>query len=506
MSNIVLKAFIPELFLSVCILSQLVYSSILINNLKYNFPTIDKETLSQVFFFLGCILLLLFNLKIEAAVFNFVFLIDEGSRIVKLFFILICLSSLICITKSFSLQKLNFFEFFNVFLISILALLLLINSYDLMASYLIIEIQALCFYILAAFRRNSMFSSEAGLKYFISGSFISGIFLLGCSFVYGGLGTLRFDQISLLLSISFLDHHFLIRYFILLGVALIVVSLLFKLTAAPFHFWSPDVYDGSPLSTTIVFSIIPKLMIFTFFFKFLMTLSLFFLSFKLFLFIVSIASIFFGTFFAIRQKKIKRLFIYSSIAQVGFLVAAVSMVNLLGFSSFFYYLIVYAITSILIWSYIAFLYYFQEKTQSFYQKEIYTLFISNFSDLLKKNSVWSFAFVLIFFSIAGMPPLSGFFSKFFVIFSVMDSFNIFESVFFILISCVSVFYYLRILKIIFFEGNNIPQNYNQASILDYELSELELTLLTLLLFLLLFLFVFPNSLLLAGQYVLLNTF
>jgi len=506
MSNIIFKAFIPELFLSVCILSQLVYSSILINNLKYNFPTIDKETLSQVFFFLGCILLLLLNLKIEAAVFNFVFLIDEGSRIVKLTFILICLSSLVCITKSFSLQKLNFFEFFNIFLISILALLLLINSYDLMASYLIIEIQALCFYILASFRRNSMFSSEAGLKYFISGSFISGIFLLGCSFVYGGLGTLRFDQISLLLSLSFLDNHFFIRYFILFGIALIVVSLLFKLTAAPFHFWSPDVYDGSPLSTTIIFSIIPKLMIFTFFFKFLMSLSLFFLNFKLFLFLVSIASIFFGTFFAIRKKKLKRMLIYSSIAQVGFLVAAVSMINLLGFSSFFYYLVVYAITSILIWSYITFLYYFQEKTQGFYKKEIYTLFISNFSDLLKKNSVWSLAFILMFFSIAGMPPLSGFFSKFFVIFSVMDSFNVFESVFFIIISCVSVFYYLRILKIIFFEGNSNPQNRNQVLILDYDMSEAELTSLALGLFLLLFLFVFPNTLLLFGQYILLNTF
>jgi NADH-quinone oxidoreductase subunit N len=351
-----------------------------------------------------------------------------------------------------------------------------------------------------------MFSSEAGLKYFISGSFISGIFLLGCSFVYGGLGTLRFDQISILLSLSLVDNHFLIRYFILFGIALIIVSLLFKLTAAPFHFWSPDVYDGSPLSTAIIFSIVPKLMIFTFFFKFLISLSLFFLNFKLSLFFVSIASIFFGTFFAIRQKKLKRMVIYSSIAQVGFLVAAISMVNLLGFSSFFYYLVVYAITSILIWSYITFFYYFQERTQGFYKKEIYTLFISNFSDLLKKNSVWSLAFILIFFSIAGMPPLSGFFSKFFVIFGVMDSFNVFESVFFIVISCVSVFYYLRILKIIFFEGKSSISNSNQVLILDYSASEFELTSVALWLFSLLFLFVFPNTLLLFGQYVLLNTF
>jgi len=224
------------------------------------------------------------------------------------------------------------------------------------------------------------------------------------------------------------------------------------------------------------------------------------------LFLVSIASIFFGTFFAIRKKKLKRMLIYSSIAQVGFLVAAVSMINLLGFSSFFYYLVVYAITSILIWSYITFLYYFQEKTQGFYKKEIHTLFISNFSDLLKKNSVWSLAFILMFFSIAGMPPLSGFFSKFFVIFCVMDSFNVFESVFFIIISCVSVFYYLRILKIIFFEGNSNSQNRNQVLILDYDMSEAELTSLALGLFLLLFLFVFPNTLLLFGQYILLNTF
>jgi len=174
--------------------------------------------------------------------------------------------ALLFIGRSFCLQSINFFEYFTVFLLSLLALLLLINSSDILSAYLIIEMQALCFYILASFKRNSSFSTEAGLKYFISGSFISGVFLLGASLIYGCLGTLNFNILSWLLTFDFSSDFIILRILIIIAVCLITFTLCFKIAAAPFHFWSPDVYEGSPLASTLVFSIIPKISLFVFFY------------------------------------------------------------------------------------------------------------------------------------------------------------------------------------------------------------------------------------------------
>jgi len=125
--------------------------------------------------------------------------------------------------------------------------------------------QALCFYTLASFKRDSAFSSEASLKYFISGSFISGIFLFGTGIVYGLLGTLNINDLSLLFLFSFENEN--MKYVLLIGVLAITITLFFKIGAAPFHFWVPDVYEGSPLASTILFSIVPKIAIFTFFIR-----------------------------------------------------------------------------------------------------------------------------------------------------------------------------------------------------------------------------------------------
>ena len=341
MDNLIFKSFIPEIFLSISILFQLIFNARLINFVKYNFPLIDKEVLSQTFFVLLCILFLFNDLRLESVISNFIFLNDEGNRVVKLILTLCCLFSLIVILRSFNLQNLNFFEFFIIFLLSLFALFLLISSYDLLSAYLIVEMQALCFYVLASFRRNSAFSTEAGLKYFISGSFISGIFLFGCSLVYGGLGTLKFNDLNLLLSFNFESDLTNISFFVLIGLLFITISLLFKVTAAPFHFWAPDVYEGAPLSSTVIFSIFPKLMLFTFFIKWLSVIAIYFFELKFFLLVTGIISIFFGTFFALRQKRLKRLLIYSSIGQVGFLVAALSTGSLSGNSSLYFFLIVY---------------------------------------------------------------------------------------------------------------------------------------------------------------------
>ena len=390
MDGIVFKSFIPEIFLSISILLQLVFNARLINNVNFNFPLINKEILGQFFFILFCLLVLLLNLKIQGFFPNFLFLNDEGGRVVKLFLLSFSLLSSVIILNGFVLQKLNFFEFFNVFLLSILSLLLLVNSYDLISTYLIIEMQALCFYILASFRRNSSFSTEAGLKYFVSGSFISGFFLFGCSLIYGGLGTLNLNTIELLLSFDLKEEFSFIHSFVLIGILFVTITLLFKVSAAPFHFWSPDVYEGSPLSTTIIFSIVPKLSLFTFFVKWLSSISILFLDIKFVLIAIGVCSVFMGTFFAIRQKRLKRLIIYSSIAQVGFLVAILGVQTIDAYTSLYFFLIIYMISSILIWSNIT-LFYDSQNLFNIFKKVIYNSFfyiiITDFCcDILTKKA------------------------------------------------------------------------------------------------------------------------
>jgi len=387
MDAIILKSFFPEIFLSLSILFQLMFNARIINNLQYNFPLINKEIFWQTFFILFCLFCLLTNLKIEGFFSNFLLLNDESGRIVKILFIFSCLISLFVVFRSFVLQNLNFFEYFSVFLLSVLALMLLASSCDLISAYLVIEMQALCFYILASFRRNSAFSTEAGLKYFISGAFISGLFLFGCSLIYGGLGTLNFNSLNLLLAFSLNGEFLYIKYLVLTGVLLVTITLFFKVSAAPFHFWSPDVYEGSPLSSTIIFSIIPKIVTFSFFIKWVCLISDIFYDIKDLFVVVGVISVYVGTFFALKQKRMKRLVIYSSIAQIGFLIAALSTNSVDGFASIFFFLMVYIITSVLVWNHISLFYSFQNQVNSFSGRTSTPLFLSSLSNFFKSNSL-----------------------------------------------------------------------------------------------------------------------
>ena len=218
MDIIILKSFIPESFLSLSILFQLIFNIRVINNLKYNYPIVDKEVFYQTLFILISLFLLYTNLKIEGYFSNFLFINDESTRIMKLLVLMVCFLTLNIVLQTFILQGLNFFEYFIIFLLSLLSLLLLICSADLISFYLVIEMQSLCFYILSSFKRNSAFSTEAGLKYFISGAFISGFFLFGSSLLYLVLGTLNFNALSLLLAFPFTEFDPIFYYIILTGI------------------------------------------------------------------------------------------------------------------------------------------------------------------------------------------------------------------------------------------------------------------------------------------------
>jgi len=507
MDFLILKSFFPEFFLSLAILLQLMFNARLVNNLGFNFPLFDKEIFWQTFFILFCVLLLLWNLKIEGFFSTFLFLNDESGRLIKLMFILSCLVVSFVLLRSFSLQKLNFFEYFSILLLSILSLLLLISSSDLMSTYLVIEMQALCFYILASFRRNSAFSTEAGLKYFIAGAFISGIFLLGASLIYGSLGTLNFNSLSLLLSFNLNEELIYVKMFSLIGVLLISITLLFKVAAAPFHFWAPDVYEGSPLSSTIIFSILPKLVIFSFFIKWLCVISSLFYLIKDFFILIGLFSVLIGTFFALSQKRMKRLVIYSSIAQIGFLVAALETGSISGFSSIFFFLIIYIISSILVWNHLTLFYTFQKIGNFFVGKTLSPFFLTSLGNLFKTNSLWAFSFLFLFFSIAGIPPFSGFLAKIFILVGLIESKQLIGSTFLILISAISVFYYIRVVKVVFFESKDLQDNTEQfQTTFNTGFFNFDYLIISCSLFLLVFLFFYPTLLMLLCQYTVLSSF
>jgi NADH-quinone oxidoreductase subunit N len=283
-------------------------------------------------------------------------------------------------------------------------MLLLVSSYDLLALYLAIELMSLSFYILAAYKRNSEFSGEAGLKYFILGAFSSGLLLFGTSMIYGFTGLTNFEDLAKVLtgiqgvsdSVSYNG--------ILIGITFVSVALLFKVGAAPFHMWAPDVYEGAPTPVTAFFSIVPKVAIFA------LLLRLFYFTFHdfigfwqpIFLY-TGVLSMIVGSIGALYQKKIKRLMAYSGIANVGYMLIGLGAGTVESMAGLIIYLIVYIVMMIAFFSFVL-------GTQTQKGSKLNT-YIADLVNLGKTNPALSFSVTFILFSMVGLPPFAGFFWK-----------------------------------------------------------------------------------------------
>jgi NADH-quinone oxidoreductase subunit N len=502
MDNIILKSFFPEVFLSFSILLQLVFNIRIINKVNFNFPILTKEIYIQTLFILICLVSLYFKVEITGNLLNLVLVNDKSIFMVKILLTIVSIGLTVVIKNSLLLQKLNFSEYYSIYLLGLFSLLIMLSCESLVSFYVAMEMQALCFYVLASFNRTSVFSTEAGLKYFISGSFMSGFYLLGASIIYGCLGTLDLSNINILLFFSLQENNFLINNALILAFLLIIFVLLFKLACAPFHFWSPDVYDGAPLSSTIIFSILPKLPIFYFFVKLLIITQIFSEYFNQILLLFGLLSTLLGTLFALKQKRVKRLVIYSSIAQMGFMVSVLSVLTISGISSLYFFLIIYLFTSLLIWGHIVMLNKSSIVISNFNQQSIKPLYITSFNNFFNINTVWCVSILLAFFSIAGIPPLIGFLSKMLIIFQLIDVQQIFVASLLILISAVSVYYYIRLIKITYFESNKFLKT-SSAQVVFFD-EGFEYILFAILLFSLIFFFFFPTQLLLICEYVSIN--
>jgi NADH-quinone oxidoreductase subunit N len=498
MDCLLVRSFMAEGFLTFSIIMQLLVNAFIVKNLNYNFPTFNKELFQQTIFILVCLLFIVLNLNIETFIYNYLFINNSSIYFFKVIILIVSLLTTIVIYRSNIFQNINNLEFSSLLLIVLFSSFLLISAYDLLAVYLVLEMQSLCFYAFASFKRNSAASTEAGLKYFILGSLASCFFLLGLSIIYGCFGTLNLNDLLILSSFTFDNNFYALNTLLFFAFLTVICVFLFKLGVFPFHWWQPDVYEGAPLSSTIIFVLIPKLVFFCFLTKYIYIHINNFGIIRDFFLISGILTVSVGSVFAIQQKRLKRLYIFSSIAQVGFLVIILVTDFLEGYAFLYFFLFVYLNSSSLIWIFYSVLLDSMTKVKVFKSQGTEQILLSSLSNLFKKNKIWSFIFLVTFFSLAGIPPFAGFLAKFFVLFELLKNSYNFSTIFLTLISALSVYYYIRIVKILFFEPskkvvNSLSLIFNGAIInLEYLIVSIGLIFLTAL-------FINPKILMLIAQ-------
>jgi len=430
---------IPELFLSISIMGLLMIGVFL----KNSFNLIFKLTI----FVLLATFVLLFNHPVDtsAKLFNNSYTIDYLSLFMKAITLVACIFVML---SSFDYIKsifINKIEYPILILSATLGMMIMISSYDLIVFYMGLELQSLSLYVLASFNRDSYRSTEAGLKYFVLGALSSGLLLYGCSLIYGFSGSTNFDLIAQ--NINQLNTGSIF------GIVFILVGLAFKVSAVPFHMWAPDVYEGSPTSVTAFFAIVPKVAALTVFIRFLYVPFINLVDqWQMIIIFISLASMILGAVAAIGQTNLKRLIAYSSIGHMGYALAGLATGSNEGIQSTVIYLSIYLLMNLGIFSCI-----FMMK-----RKDIFYEDIQDLSGLSKNHPIISICLLLLLFSLAGIPPLAGFFAKFYVFMAVIKVKMYTLAIIGLITTVISAFYYLRIIKIIYFDRPKKPfdENYD----------------------------------------------
>jgi NADH-quinone oxidoreductase subunit N len=340
----------------------------------------------------------------------------------------------------------NKIEYPILILSATLGMMIMISSYDLIVFYMGLELQSLSLYVLASFNRDNYRSSEAGLKYFVLGALSSGLLLYGCSLIYGFSGSTNFDLIA-----QNMDQ---LNTGSIFGIVFILVGLAFKVSAVPFHMWAPDVYEGSPTSVTTFFAIVPKVAALTVFIRFLYVPFINVIGqWQMIIIFISLASMIFGAVAAIGQTNIKRLMAYSSIGHMGYALAGLATASNVGIQGTVIYLSIYLLMNLGIFSCI----FMMRRKNIFYED------IQDLSGLSKNHPIISFCLLVLLFSLAGIPPLAGFFAKFYIFMAVIKAEMYTLAIMGLITTVISAFYYLRIIKIIYFDESKekfeIDQNF-----------------------------------------------
>lgn len=329
------------------------------------------------------------------------------------------------------------FEYPILFMLATLGMLMMVSANDLIALYMGIELQSLALYVIAAFKRDSLRSTEAGLKYFVLGALSSGMLLYGCSLIYGFTGNTGFEGIAKAVAMPETS-----RLGVTVGIVFLTAGLAFKVSAVPFHMWTPDVYEGSPTSVTAFFAIAPKIAGLSLFMRAM--IAPFYeiaADWQQIVIFISIASMLLGAFAAIGQTNIKRLMAYSSIGHVGFALVGLAAGSEEGVRGVLIYLTIYLVMNVGTFACIL----------CMRVKEGMLEDINSLAGLSRTNPLMALALAVFMFSLAGIPPLAGFFGKFYVFFAAVNAGLYVLAVIGVLASVVGAFYYLRIVKLMYFD-------------------------------------------------------
>tara|TARA_Y100000590_G_scaffold366007_1_gene425146 strand:- start:1561 stop:2973 length:1413 start_codon:yes stop_codon:yes gene_type:complete len=423
---------LPELFLSSAIIILLMLGVFI----KKSFKLVNLLMILSLIFAIALVL----NQPTETIkVFNESYIVDNFSIFMKVLTLLFCSFVVIASKDYIKINGIDKIEYLIIILASILGMMLMISSYDLIVFYLGLELQSLCLYILASFKRNEERSSEAGLKYFVLSALASGLLLYGCSLIYGFTGSTNFEVIS-----ENLNEANTLAVF---GIVFIFVGLAFKVSAVPFHMWTPDVYEGSPTSVTSFFALVPKIAAISVLIRFMYVPFINVINhWQTIIIFLSMASMILGAVAAIGQTNVKRLLAYSSIGHMGYALAGLAPGTNAGIQSTIIYLVIYLVMNLGIFGCI-----FMMKRESIFYENIKDL-----SGLSKNHPMLALSFLIILFSLAGIPPLAGFFAKFYIFVAVIEAKMYLLAVVGLVTTVISAFYYLRIIKVIYFDRPNKP--------------------------------------------------
>ena len=459
-----LKFVFPEIFLSLSIMFLLILGVFKKNSSKL------IQNISLIVLLITSVITLNETLGIEKTLlFNSSIIIDYLSSFMKIITLLAAFLVLVISSnylKTFQIFKI---EYPILILSSVLGMMIMISSNDLIVFYMGLELQSLALYVLATFNRDQLRSSEAGLKYFVLSALSSGLLLYGCSLIYGFTGSTNFNTIANQLNSK--------EYAITFGIVFILVGLAFKISAVPFHMWAPDVYEGSPTSVTLFFTMVPKIAALTVFIRFLYIPFVNLIDqWQMILIFLSIASMIFGAIAAIGQTNLKRLIAYSSIGHVGYILAGLATGSNDGIQNSVIYITIYILMNLGLFSCLLMM----KRNDQYFED------IEDLSGLSKNHPLLSLSLLLILFSLAGIPPLAGFFAKFYIFKSVLEQSMYFLAIVGLLSTVVAAFYYLRIIKIMYFDKQKEKYDTDHSLWLKFSL--------TFSTILILIYFIFPSQL------------
>ena len=339
----------------------------------------------------------------------------------------------------------RFFEFPIIVLFALLGMMIMISAANFLTLYMGLELQSLSLYVLAASNRDNEKSSEAGIKYFILGALTSGILLYGISLIYGFTGSTSFEALHTLFAGGVKPA--IMPIGVLVGLILVIIGFCFKISVVPFHMWTPDVYEGAPTPVTAFFATAPKVAAVSIFMRLLFEPFMGWESqWQQILIVLSAATMLVGALGALKQKNIKRLMAYSSIGHVGFLVMGLASGSLSGAQGVMIYLAIYITMSAGVFAIIMMMRRGGEAVEA----------ISDLSGLAKSHPLMAIAMTIFMLSMTGIPPLAGFFGKFYILYAAMEARLYGIAVIGVISSVIAAYYYINIIRLMYFDELKEP--------------------------------------------------